>query len=217
MVQEPVSAQYAGMPQSAIKTGLADYVLPVRKMPEQLIAYLASFYLKGTKRVTLPPEKTQGAMQKILMLLRSKTGHDFSLYKKNTIYRRIEKRMNVHQFEDAALYLQYLHDHPDERKMLFKEFLIGVTNFFRNIEAFEVLKTKIMPRILSGKTDNYLLRVWTPGCATGEETYSIAMTVREYMEEQNANFKVQVFGTDINEESIAIARACCTPATFPWM
>jgi len=214
MVQEPASAQYDGMPQSAIKTGLADYVLPVREMPAQLIAYVARFHMKGVKRVVLPPEKTRSGMQKILMLLRSKTGHDFSLYKKNTIYRRIEKRMSVHQFEDVALYLQYIQDHPDEVKMLFKEFLIGVTNFFRNAEAFAILKTKVLPKILQGKPENYVLRVWTPGCATGEETYSIAMTVREYLDEHNANVKVHIFGTDISEEAIAVARAGLYPGNI---
>jgi two-component system, chemotaxis family, CheB/CheR fusion protein len=214
MVQEPASAQYDGMPQSAIKTGLADYVLPVQKMPEQLIAYVARFHLKEMRSATSPPEKTRSGMQKILMLLRSKTGHDFSLYKKNTIYRRIEKRMSVHQFEDTALYIRYLQDHPDEIKMLFKEFLIGVTNFFRNAEVFDILKAKILPKILYGKPDHYVLRVWTPGCATGEETYSIAMTVREYLDEQNANFKVQIFGTDINEEAIAGARMGLYPGNI---
>lgn len=214
MVQEPSSAQYDGMPQSAIRTGLADYVLPVQKMPEQLIAFVTRFYSGGMQRVMSPPEKTRSAMQKILMFLRSKTGHDFSLYKKNTIYRRIEKRMSVHLFEDAEPYLRYLYDHPDEIKMLFKEFLIGVTNFFRNAEAFEIIKAKILPKILYGKPENYVLRVWTPGCATGEETYSLAMTIREYMEEQSANFKIQVFGTDINEEAIAIARAGLYPGNI---
>lgn len=214
MVQEPASAQYDGMPQSAVKTGLADYVLPVDKMPEQLIAYVSRFHLKGMKWTAAAPEKTRGSMQKILLMLRSKTGHDFSLYKKNTIYRRIEKRMSVHQFEDAALYVRYLQEHPDEIKLLFKEFLIGVTNFFRNAEAFEIIKTKIIPKILYGKPDHYVLRVWTPGCATGEETYSIAMMIREYMDEQNADFQVQIFGTDINEEAIAVARAGLYPGNI---
>jgi two-component system CheB/CheR fusion protein len=207
MVQDPASAKYDGMPESAIKTGLADYILPAEKMPEQLIGYIARFYQKAAKRISPLPEKTPGAMQKIFLLLRSKTGHDFSLYKKNTIYRRIEKRMSVHQFEDASQYVRYLQDHPDEANILFRELLIGVTNFFRNAEAFEILKKKILPRMLSGKPENYELRIWIPGCSTGEEVYSIAMVIREYMDELKHNFRVQIFGTDIDEEAIARARA----------
>ena len=207
MVQAPASAKYDGMPESGIKTGLADYILPAEKMPEQLIGYVARFYQKAARRTPALPEKTQGAMQKIFMLLRSKTGHDFSLYKKNTIHRRIDKRISVHQFEDASQYVRYLQDHPDEVKILFKELLIGVTSFFRNAEAFEILKKKILPKMLSGKPENYELRIWTPGCSTGEEVYSIAMVIREYMDELKYNFKVQIFGTDIDEEAIARARA----------
>jgi two-component system, chemotaxis family, CheB/CheR fusion protein len=207
MVQDPASAKYDGMPESAIRTGLADYILPAEKMPEQLIGYVARFYQKAARRTLPPPEKTPGAMQKIFMLLRSKTGHDFSLYKKNTIHRRIEKRMSVHQFEDASQYVRYLEDHPDEVKILFKELLIGVTNFFRNAEAFDALRKKILPKMLSRKPENYELRIWTPGCATGEEVYSLAMVIREYMDELKHNFKVQLFGTDIDEEAIDRARA----------
>lgn len=206
MVQDPASAKYNGMPESAINTGLADYILPADKMPEQLIGYVAHFYQRAARRTPPLPEKTPGAMQKILMLLRSKTGHDFSLYKKNTIHRRIEKRMSLHQFEDASRYVRYLQEQPDEVTILFKELLIGVTNFFRDTEAFEILKKKILPKMLSDKPENYELRVWTPGCATGEEVYSIAMVVREYMDQLKHNFKVQIFGTDINEDAVARAR-----------
>ena len=214
MVQDPASAKYDGMPESAIKTGLADYILPADKMPEQLNGYVARFYQKAARRTPPLPEKTPGAMQKIFMLLRSKTGHDFSLYKKNTIHRRIEKRMSVHQFEDASQYVRYLQDHPDEVKNLFKELLIGVTNFFRDAEAFEILKKKILPKMLSGKAENYELRIWAPGCSTGEEVYSIAMVIREYMDELKHNFKVQLFGTDIYEEAIARARAGLYPGNI---
>ncbi|MGZ6291621.1 MAG: CheR family methyltransferase, partial [Syntrophales bacterium] len=207
MVQDPAAAKYDGMPESAIKTGLADYILPAEKMPEQLIGYVARFYQKAARRTPPPPEKTPGAMQKIFMLLRSKTGHDFSLYKKNTIHRRIEKRMSVHQFEDTSKYVRYLQEHPDEVKVLFKELLIGVTNFFRDVEAFEILKKKILPKMLAGKPENYELRIWAPGCSTGEEVYSLAMVIREHMDELKHNFKVQIFGTDIDEEAIDRARA----------
>jgi two-component system CheB/CheR fusion protein len=207
MVQDPASAKYDGMPESAIKTGLADYILPAEKMPEQLIGYIARFYRKAARRTLPIAEKAPGTMQKIFMLLRSKTGHDFSLYKKNTIHRRIEKRMSVHQFQDVPQYVRYLQDNPDEVKILFKEFLIGVTNFFRNAEAFDILRKKILPKVLSGKPENYELRIWVPGCATGEEVYSIAMVVRECTDDLKHNLNVQIFGTDIDEEAVARARA----------
>ncbi len=214
MVQDPASAKYDGMPGSAIKTGLTDFILPVEKMPEQLIGYVSRFYQKAAKQPPQLPAKTPGAMQKIFMLLRSKTGHDFSLYKKNTIHRRIEKRMSVHQFEDASQYVRHLQDHPDEVKLLFKELLIGVTNFFRNAEAFDILRKKILPKMLSEMSENYELRVWTPGCSTGEEVYSIAMVIREYMDELKHNFKVQIFGTDIDEEAITRARSGLYPGNI---
>jgi two-component system CheB/CheR fusion protein len=214
MAQEPASAKYTGMPESAINTGLTDFILSPDKMPEQLIGYVARFYPKAARRVSPLPETTPGAMQKIFMLLRSKTGHDFSLYKKNTIHRRIEKRMSVHQFEDASHYVRYLQEHPEEVRMLFKELLIGVTNFFRNAEAFDVLKKKILPKMLSEMSENYELRVWTPGCSTGEEVYSIAMVIREYMDELKHNFKVQIFGTDIDEEAITRARSGLYPGNI---
>ena len=214
MAQDPASAKYDGMPESAIKTGLTDFTLPVEKMPEQLIGYVSRFYLKAGRRVSPLPEKAPGTMQKIFMLLRSKTGHDFSKYKKNTIHRRIEKRMSVHQFEDASQYVSYLQEHPDEVNLLFKELLIGVTNFFRNAEAFDILRKKILPKMLSGKPENYELRVWSPGCATGEEVYSIDMVIREYMDELKYNFRVQIFGTDIDEEGIARARSGAYPGNI---
>jgi len=214
MVQDPASAKYDGMPESAVKTGLTDFILPADKMPEKLIGYVSRFYPRAARRVSPLPAETPGTMQKIFMLLRSKTGHDFSLYKKNTIHRRIEKLMSVHQFEDASQYVRYLQDHPDKVKLLFRELLIGVTNFFRNAEAFDILRKKILPKMLSGKPENYELRVWTPGCATGEEVYSIAMVIREYMDELKHNFRVQIFGTDIDEEAIARARSGLYPGNI---
>ena len=214
MVQDPATAKYNGMPLSAISTGFVDFTLPAEKMPGQLISYAAHFYPRSSKTVSPAGKKTQDSMQKIFLLLRSKTGHDFSQYKKNTINRRIEKRMSLHQIDDVLQYLHYMHDHPEEVKLLFREFLIGVTSFFRNAEAFEIIKKKILPKIMEGKPENYELRVWTPGCATGEEVYSIAMIIREYMDELKHNFKVQIFGTDIDEEAISRARSGLYPGNI---
>lgn len=148
MVQELATAKYDGMPRSAISTGLADYILPVEKMPAQLILYVEHTFLK--KAIKIPPvtDKTPEMIQKILTIIKNKTGHDFSFYKKSTINRRIERRMNLHDIEDVSTYARYLQEHPDEVKILFKELLIVVTSFFRDPEAFEVLKKRYYQNIL---------------------------------------------------------------------
>ncbi|MGE5841774.1 MAG: chemotaxis protein CheB, partial [Deltaproteobacteria bacterium] len=204
MVQEAATAKYDGMPRSAIDTKLADYVLPASKMPEQLIAYVKKFPLKRPKAV--PLATLPNAIQKILAVLRSKSGHDFTFYKKSTLFRRIERRMAVHNIEDPSVYVRYLQERKEEAHLLFKELLITVTNFFRDPEAFDVLKAKVWLRLLEGKSEDYTLRVWVPGCSTGEEAYSIAMTLQEYLSEAKLGFKVQIFGTDIDEDAINEAR-----------
>ncbi|HYK91978.1 MAG TPA: chemotaxis protein CheB [Acidobacteriota bacterium] len=210
MVQSTDTARYEGMPRSALDTGLADFVLPVEKMPEQLLAYVKKISSKKARQISVV-EKAPTALQKVLLSLRTQTGHDFSHYKKTTIYRRIEKRMDVHNIEDITHYVRYLHDRPDEVQTLLKELLIGVTSFFRDPEAFEVLKTKLLPMLVDGKPEDYQLRIWVPACATGEEAYSIAMVVREFLEREKRNPKFQIFGTDIDEEAIRKARTGIYP------
>lgn len=214
MVQEPATAQYNGMPKSAIDTGIVDFILPVEKMPEQLRTYVKYVHPKKKKRAPVIPDKDSALLRNIIMTLRVKTGHDFSLYKKSTILRRITRRMNIHDIADTAHYLRYLQEHPDEVKMLLKEFLISVTSFFRESEAFEVLKKKILPMLLRNKSENYTIRVWVPGCATGEEAYSIAIVFKEYVEELRRSFRIQIFGTDIDEDAIATARAGIYPSNI---
>ncbi|MFA6598182.1 MAG: chemotaxis protein CheB [Ignavibacteriaceae bacterium] len=205
MVQDPKSAKFDGMPTSAIKTGLADYILPPEEMPEQLIRY-ASQKVKG---VLLEKAFTEGkipdTLQKIFILLRTRTGHDFSLYKQNTIYRRVERRMNVSQLDNLSDYIRLLQENPAEIENLFKELLIGVTNFFRDPESFEILK-KILSELVKSKPDNGQIRIWVPGCSTGEEAYSIAITLRECMDEAKKYFNVQIFATDIDGTAIEKAR-----------
>ncbi len=209
--QDPIDARYDGMPRSAIRTGLVDYVLPVEEIARQLMVLLERY---STKKELTPDEETSTAMQKILMVLRSKTGHDFSLYKKNTVIRRIRRRINVHNIENLAAYLHYLQGHPDEVQQLFKELLINVTSFFREPEAFEVLKTAILPELFHDKPSDYTIRVWVPGCATGEEAYSIAMIIREYAEESRQDYRLQIFATDIDESSIMQARTGFFPSNI---
>ncbi|MCX5994024.1 MAG: SAM-dependent methyltransferase, partial [Chloroflexi bacterium] len=167
-VQDPSTAKYDGMPGSAVRSGLATYVLPIEKMPEQLSAYVKSFFEKKIRPAS-PAPATTGALSKVLMRIRSVTGHDFSLYKRSTINRRIERRIAVHGVANINQYARYLQEHPEEVNILFKELLINVTNFFRDAEAFDVLKKDILPQMFEHKPDNYIFRLWVPGCATGEE------------------------------------------------
>ncbi len=214
IVQDPASARYDGMPQSAINTGFADYILPPGKMPDQLVSYAKFSYPAKTRKQGPFPGKPSRSFDKILMTIRSQTGHDFSLYKKSTIHRRLEKRMSLHEIEDVSIYLRYLQEHRDEVQILFKELLISVTNFFRDPEAFEVLKRKVIPKLLQNKPGGHTFRVWAPGCASGEEAYSIAMILRELAEEKKLDFRFQIFATDIDENAIDTARSGIYPGNI---
>jgi len=212
-VQDPSTAKYDGMPGSAVRSGLATYVLPIEKMPEQLAAYVKSLFEKKIRPAPPVPAMT-GALSKILMRIRSMTGHDFSLYKRSTINRRIERRIAVHGVANINQYARYLQEHPEEVQLLFKELLINVTSFFRDAEAFDVLKKNILPQLLEHKPDNYVFRFWVPGCATGEEAYSLAIILRELMDNSRQEYKVQIFSSDIDEDSIATARTGSYPANI---
>ncbi|MFA6223672.1 MAG: chemotaxis protein CheB [Desulfomonilaceae bacterium] len=209
-VQDPTTAKYDGMPASAVHSGLATYVLPVEKVPEQLTTYVKTLFKKGIKPEPYAPPVTN-ALNKIVAVLRTRTGHDFSLYKQNTIRRRIERRMTVHGIDDTSVYARYLQEHAEEVSLLFKELLINVTSFFREPEAFATLKADILPKLFDHKSENFVFRIWVAGCATGEEAYSIAMTFREYMDESKQEFKVQIYSTDIDDDAIAVARAGSYP------
>lgn len=211
MVQEVSTAQYSGMPLSAIGTGLADFVVPVEAMPGQLLAYVKQGLAGKRQGKPAIVRKTQSSLQKILVLLRSQTGHDFSHYKKSTLYRRIERRMGLHDIGDMATYAKYLRDNQAEAQALFKELLIVVTSFFRDGEAFEVLQKKALPKLLGDRPDGDPIRVWVPGCATGEEVYSVAILLKEYMLEHGRDFPVQLFGTDMDDDAIKKARAGVFP------
>ncbi|MFA5824068.1 MAG: chemotaxis protein CheB [Thermodesulfovibrionales bacterium] len=209
MVQNPEQAQYDSMPRSAIETGLVDYVLPAEKMPKELIGYIKQPYVRGYK-IGIGTEHLD-AIQKVLMLVRSRTGHDFSHYKQNTIYRRVERRMALHKITDIRTYVHYLKETPAEVDSLFKDLIIEVTSFLRDPEAFEVLDKKIIPAIVDHKKPDSAVRVWVPGCAGGEEAFSLAMLFREAMDRLNKHLNVQIFATDINKETIEQART----AQFP--
>jgi two-component system CheB/CheR fusion protein len=211
MVQDPESAKYNGMPRSAIATDLADYVLPPDEMPRQLIAYVEHASNKVARKIAAPAPKTTDWLQKLFVVLRDQTGHDFSYYKHNTIIRRVEKRMAVNQIGNIANYIRYLQETPLEVETLFRELLIGVTNFFRDPEAFAVLEEKVVPSLFENRTPNQPLRVWVPGCSTGEEAYSIAMLIKEHTDKLGRDFEVQIFATDIDANAIEAARVGIYP------
>ena len=214
MVQDEESAKYEGMPRSAIGTGLADYVMPPDKMPAQLIKYVSHATQTAAPWIRPDESPVPAALQKVFAVLRASTDHDFSHYKKNTICRRIERRMNVHQIDDLGQYVRYLQDSDREVSILYKELLIGVTNFFRNPEAFDTLRDVILPKLLADKPNEYAVRVWVPGCASGEEAYSAAIVLHECMEQMGRHFHVQVFGTDIDEDAVDVARRAVYPESI---
>ena len=214
MVQDEESAKYDGMPRSAIATGLADYVLPPEKMPGQLVKYMMHANRAAAPRIAPVQGDVPSALQKILVILRARTDHDFSRYKKNTIYRRIERRMSVHQIDGINDYVRYLRESDREAEILFKELLIGVTSFFRDPEAFEILKTKALNELLADKAPDSTVRVWVPGCSSGEEAYSIAILLHECREKLTHHFNTQIFGTDIDADAIQVARAGVYPESI---
>ena len=214
MAQNPASTEFDGMPRSAIATGLVDYQLPPAEMPAQLIAYAAHAFGKLPRAASPVASKTDNALKKIFVLLRAQVGHDFSQYKPNTIQRRIERRLAVHQIASIDDYVKFLQQTPAEVKALFRDLLIGVTNFFRDPEAFALLQEKVIPKLFAGKPPGSALRVWTVGCSTGEEPYSIAILLVEHMEAIKASYTVQLFATDIDSQAIATARGGLYPASI---
>ncbi len=214
IVQKPESSDFDGMPRSVIATGLADYILPPAEMAMQLITYATHAFGKLGRAESIDTPKTESALKKIFILLRSHTGHDFSHYKPSTINRRIERRMAVHQISEIGSYVKYLQHTPSEAEALFRDLLIGVTNFFRDPEVFAALESDIIPALLAHKLPGATIRVWSAGCSTGEEAYSIAILLHESMEALKQNYVVQIFATDIDSRAIATARAGVYPASI---
>jgi two-component system CheB/CheR fusion protein len=217
IAQDPAEAEYPEMPRSAISSGLVDLVLPVAEMPDKL-----SGLRDGVQRIQLPPEHEESlsqtvdevALGEILTLLRLRTGHDFSEYKRPTVMRRIGRRMQVHEVVELADYLKFLHERPEEVEALFRDLLITVTNFFRDHHCFDFLAEEIIPKLFKGKHANHQVRVWSVGCATGEEAYSLAMLLSEYASHLAHPPKLQVFATDIDERAIGEGRDGQYPATI---
>ena len=214
-VQAPLTAKFDGMPRSVIDAGLADIVAPVEELPERILSYLHHQPVVLKQELSLE-QKTLSGLEKVLILLRAHTHQDFSLYKKSTIYRRIERRMGIHQIENIATYVRFLQENPHETELLFKELLIGVTNFFRDPEAWEALKTKAIPQLIASRPEAITLRGWVAGCSTGEEAYSLAIVMKEAIEilKHPAGYRVQIFATDLDRDAIDRARQGLYPTNI---
>jgi two-component system, chemotaxis family, CheB/CheR fusion protein len=216
VAQKPEDAEFAEMPQHAITTRQVDFVLPAAEMPEKLLELWSN-----AKNIHLPLEDTGGPAEKetvpsagsaerslsdVLMQLRVRTGHDFRHYKRATILRRIERRMQVNGLRDIGAYREFLRANPEETTSLLADMLIGVTQFFRDREAFEALKREVVPAMIDASKGDFQMRVWVPGCSTGEEAYSIAILLAQAREMSGYETSFQIFATDIDEPAIAQAR-----------
>jgi two-component system, chemotaxis family, CheB/CheR fusion protein len=223
LAQHPDDAEYDAMPRSAIATNLVDIILPVAELPQKIVALG-----QAAERLELPAqpsrpeadeenftsalptsqalETSSAALREVLTLLKVRTGHDFHNYKRPTLLHRIARRLQVHDLSDIASYLQFLREKPDEVQALLSDLLISVTNFFRDKEAFSALELDIIPRLFVGKTSNDTVRVWSCGCATGEEAYSLAILLSEYAAKLGDPPKLQIFASDISDAAIRTAR-----------
>ena len=199
IAQEPGEAEYDGMPRSAIMTGAVDLVLPVAEIPGILAKY-------GRRTGVAPDEHPPDRLAEIVNLLRTKTAHDFALYKPGTLLRRIERRMALADVDDSGAYLDMLRQNPAELELLAKDLLINVTSFFRDPKAFELLAQEVIPDLVSRHPADRPLRLWVAGCSTGEETYSLAMLFLEEIAAAKRNIKLQVFASDVDEDAVALAR-----------
>lgn len=214
MVQAPETTQYDGMPRQAIATGMVDFVLPPHEMPDRLLAYVRQTTGAASGPSVSTDDGATDPFDRIFYLLRNQTGHDFSQYKRSTIRRRVERRMAVHQIARWEEYVRYLQITPGEVEELFRDLLIGVTHFFRDGEVFQVVQEQVVPKLLARKAAGGTVRVWVPGCSTGEEAYSIAILFREQQAMMEREVKVQIFATDIDREAIEQARAGVYPASI---
>ena len=202
--QDEESAAYDGMPHSAMMAGVVDFILPPEKIPDKLVELTNSIYKIGEESYTIP-EKDEAAFKQILSLLRIRKGTDFTYYKQTTIRRRILRRIALNKNEEPATYLKYLRENKGEQDALYQDLLIPVTSFFRDPKVFANLCESVFPNMIKNKAIGEPIRVWVAGCSTGEEAYSIAMCLKEFLGGKNE--KVQIFATDISEPAIAKARA----------
>lgn len=214
LVQDEASARFPGMPHSAAGTGCADHIVPPSQMPEIISQYFQHAFRLFAGEAG-PASLSHGEMlHKIWAILRIRTGHDFSLYKKNTFLRRIERRLALQKIDDLSHYLKVLRQDPLEVDRLFQDILIGVTNFFRDSEAFAALENKVLPKMLENFPEDQTFRVWVPACSSGEEAYSIAIVLKECIEALGREIPFQIFGTDADPRAIEKARVGVYPTSI---
>jgi len=200
MVQDPESSKFDGMPKSAMATGLCDFVLPPNEMPAQLLEYAKHPYASKAK-VSDTVLTDEDGLTRIFYQLREKTGVDFTLYKPSTLVRRIERRMLVNGMHELSEYVRFLESNQAEVMTLYRELLIGVTSFFRDIKAFEFIEEKILPELIEKRTGQEL-RIWVSACSTGEEAYSLAMLFHDCMQRIDSSVKVKIFATDVDRDAV---------------
>ena len=203
--QDPKSAKYTGMPMSAVASGSVDFVLPPQQIARELQRQAQHPGVAASEAESELPEESE-ALQTVFRLLRTATEVDFSLYKLPTIKRRIRRRMTLKETPDLDQYAQYLQTHPSEIRDLFEDMLIPVTSFFREPETFQALQSDVFPKIAASARKSKSIRIWVAGCSTGEEAYSIAIALLEYLGGHAASMKIQIFGTDLSERGIQVAR-----------
>jgi two-component system CheB/CheR fusion protein len=211
LVQAPETARYDSMPRGAVLTGAVDSILAVEQMPARLVEHLRRMRDGQGGNPEQFREEIAGHLGKICAILRRETGHDFRHYKQSTLMRRVRRRMSEARAASVYAYVESLNHEPKEVEQLFRDLLISVTHFFRDTEAFDLLAAKVIPRLFEGKDADGFVRVWVPGCATGEEAYSLAILLREHMAGLAAPPKVQVFATDIDAQALETARQALYP------
>jgi two-component system CheB/CheR fusion protein len=213
MAQAPDTAAQPGMPTSVIATGLVDVVLAPAQMPKALLAYAQNTHARPAPRATAEAKPLDG-LPAFLAVLRARTKYDFRGYKKGTLQRRIERRMGLQQIDSVARYLDFLRSHPSDVDQLFKDLLIGVTSFFRDSQAFDELASKVLAALVRGRDQDAPIRIWVPGCSTGEEAYSIAIVLAEQIAAAQATCRVQIFATDVDDNALEVARAGVYPESI---
>ncbi len=211
LVQSPETARFGAMPRSAIDAGLADMVAPAAQLPAKILAYFAHPMMaanRADEEAGLQADTLQTALEKVLILVRTQTGHDFSLYKKGTVYRRIQRRMAIHQIATADAYVRYVQENAIEADLLYKELLIGVTCFFRDPEVWQQLQREVLPPLIRSRPEGSALRAWVAACSTGEEAFTLAMVFAEAAAalEVPRGVTLQIFATDLEKDAVAKAR-----------
>ena len=205
-VQEPSSAKYDGMPRSALASGFADFCLTPKAIGEELARISRRQEALRQPKPPTQAARIQEQIARLMLLVRSAFGNDLTRYKPSTVERRIERRMTLHRIGQLEEYVKYVQSNPDELHALYKDMLIAVTNFFRDPGAFEALKTRVFPKVLESKDGRSAIRIWVPACATGEEAYSVAIALIEFLGDRAPDTRIQIFGTDVDDDSIQTAR-----------